>query len=75
MTDCKSVLYPNPAEDKSPTSLAATPDEQSTYRQLIGALICLSVLNRPDITEAVSRLGMFMHAPTVAHLQDAFYLL
>ena len=75
MTDCKSVLYPSPAEDKSASSHAATADEHGTYRQLIGSLIYLSVLTRPDITEAVSRLCRHMHAPTVAHLQDAFFLL
>ena len=56
-------------------SPAATPDEHNQYRQIVGALIYLSVLTRPDITEAVSRLCRFMHAPTIAHLQDALYLL
>ena len=56
-------------------SPAATPDEHSQYRQIVGALIYLSVLTRPDITEAVSRLCRFMHAPTAAHLQDALFLL
>ena len=75
MTDCKPVLYPSPADDKSSTSPPATPEEHNIYRQLIGAMIYLSVLTRPDITEAVSRLCRSMHAPTAAHLQDAMYLL
>ena len=32
MTDCKAVLYPSPADDKSITSTPATPEENSTYR-------------------------------------------
>ncbi|MFN9906357.1 MAG: hypothetical protein ACK56F_09570, partial [bacterium] len=35
----------------------------------------LSVLTRPDITEAVTRLCRYMHAPTSAQLKDAIYIL
>ena len=48
MRDCKAVLYPSPTDDKSSTSRTATSDEHNTYRRLIGALIYLSVLTRPD---------------------------
>ena len=74
-TDNKAVLYPNPADDKSVSTPPATPEEHITYRQLIGALNYLSMLTRPDITEAVSRLCRSMHAPTAAHLQEALFLL
>ncbi len=33
------------------------------------------MLTRPDITEAVTRLCRYMHAPTLAQLKDAMYVL
>ncbi len=38
-------------------------------------MLFLNVLTRLDITEAVTRLCRYMHAPTSAQLKDAIYVL
>ena len=74
-TDCKITDYPSPVSPAIPGSTAATDDEHSQYRSIVGALLFLSILTRPDITETVTRLCRYMHAPTAAQLKDAIYVL
>ena len=64
--DCKITDYPSPVNLAAPGTAPASPEEHSQYRSIVGALLFLSVLTRPDITEAVTRLCRYMHAPTAA---------
>ena len=63
-TPCKANVYFEPnaeSVDKADVEFVAK------YRAIIGALIYLSVLTRPDIAYAVSATAMFMSNPTVEH--------
>jgi hypothetical protein len=75
MADCKPASFPSPAAPASPGPQDTTADEHAQYRSMVGALLFLSVLTRPDIAEVVARLCRYMHAPTTGHLKDAKYVL
>ena len=75
MLDCKSTDFPSPTAPASPGPQDTSADDHATYRSIVGALLFLSVLTRPDITEVVARLCRYMHAPTSGHLKDAQYVL
>ncbi|KAM6551339.1 hypothetical protein CsatB_001147 [Cannabis sativa] len=49
-------------------------DDPSSYRQLIGRLLYLT-LSRPDITFAVNTLSQFMLSPRTTHIQAIHHLL
>ncbi|XP_060969836.1 uncharacterized mitochondrial protein AtMg00810-like [Cannabis sativa] len=51
-----------------------TLDNPSTFRQIIGKLLYLT-LSRPDITFAVNSLSQFMATPRTPHLQAVHHLL
>jgi len=53
----------------------ADPKYVAKYRSIIGALIYLSVLTRPDIAYAVSACASFMSNPTVQHEKAALRIL
>ena len=50
----------------SPTLL--TPAKKATYREMIGSLMYLAVMTRPDISFAVSSLSQYLDAPRSTHL-------
>ncbi|PPR03037.1 hypothetical protein CVT24_012297 [Panaeolus cyanescens] len=50
----------------SPTILS--PAEKKLYREIIGSLMYLSVMTRPDITYAVSTLSQYLETPHTTHL-------
>ena len=51
----------------SPTLL--TPSEKTTYREMIGSLMYLSTMTRPDITFTVSTLSQYLDSPHTTHLE------
>jgi Reverse transcriptase (RNA-dependent DNA polymerase)/gag-polypeptide of LTR copia-type/GAG-pre-integrase domain len=68
---CSTPLNPNvdltPGSDHvSPTLLSSS--EKTTYREIVGSLMYLSVMTRPDITFAVSTLSQYLESPTTTHL-------
>jgi hypothetical protein len=75
MADAKPASFPSPAAPAPPGPQDTSADDHSQYRSIVGALLFLSVLTRPDIAEVVSRLCRYMHAPTAGHLKDAKYVL
>ncbi|KAJ8719262.1 hypothetical protein PYW07_016818 [Mythimna separata] len=65
MTDCKTV--DTPMETKLNVECDKNVNNQVPYQQLIGSLMYLSVLTRPDITFAVSYLSQFNNCHTDEH--------
>jgi hypothetical protein len=51
----------------SPKTL--TQSEKKTFREIIGSLMYLSVMTRPDITYAVSTLSRHLENPSTTHLE------
>lgn len=52
-----------------------TPQVIDTYRSLIGALLWIANITRPDVSYAVSTLAKFTSCPEQAHLKSAFAVL
>ena len=75
MMDCKPVEFPSPASVAPAEGALSSPEDHSLYRVLVGSLIFLSRLTRPDINEPVTRLCRYMHGPTAGHLKGALYVL
>jgi len=78
LQDARSVSTPLPPgidlspglEHVLPKILSAS--EKKTYREVIGSLMYLSVMTRPDITYAVSTLSQHLENPSVStHLEFA----
>lgn len=65
MTDCKTVE--TPMESKLNVNLSQNVNNQVPYQQLIGSLMYLSVLTRPDITYSVSYLSQFNNCHSDEH--------
>ena len=68
---CSTPLNPNvdltPGSDHVSSTLLS-PSEKTTYREMIGSLMYLSVMTRPDITFAVSTLSKYLESPTTTHI-------
>jgi hypothetical protein len=63
-----------PGVDLTPDSPAISPilltsAEKTTYREMIGSLMYLSTMTRPDITFAVSTLSQYLDSPHTTHLE------
>ena len=56
-------------EHISPKALLTS--ERKNYREIIGSLMYLSVMTRPDITYAVSVLSQQLENPSITHLEFA----
>jgi hypothetical protein len=77
LEDARSVNTPLPPnidltpglEHVSPQVVSAS--EKTTYREMIGSLMYLSVMTRPDITYAVNTLSQHLEAPSSTHFQAA----
>lgn len=65
MTDCKT--YDTPMETKLNVNMDQKLNDQVPFQQLIGSLMYLSVLTRPDITYSVSYLSQFNNCHTDEH--------
>jgi hypothetical protein len=62
-----SVLPLLPKEPTSSQLLASSPSLQASYRSLLGGLLYLANLSRPDISCAISYLARFAKLPTQQH--------
>lgn len=73
MTECKPVSTPLEPGLKLERSELETSDKtfEAPYRELIGALMYLSVATRPDITHAVSYLSQFNSCYSDIHWKAA----
>ena len=72
LQDCKPRQLPlSPALQLSAAEGDLLDKETSSYSQLVGSLLYLSVCTRPDIAHAVGVLTKFMSAPTSTHWQAA----
>jgi hypothetical protein len=73
MSESKPNKVPLPAKTSLPALDAASPDllppaEVTTYQSLLGSVNYLSVMTRPDITQAVNYLSRFQAHPGAAHM-------
>ena len=70
----KPVSTPmEPGADFTPSSPSTSPTllittEKTTYREMIGSLMYLSTMSRPDITYAISTLSQYLDSPHTTHL-------
>lgn len=72
MQDCNSVTTPMEVGVKLvKTDGRCNAGESRPYRELIGALIYLSMATRPDITNAVAKLAQFCDFPGEVHWRAA----
>jgi hypothetical protein len=55
-------------ESPSVSSKTLLPKEKTLYREMIGSLMYVAVMTRPDIAYAVSTLSQYMEAPHTTHL-------
>lgn len=75
MSDCKPKSTPFPP-GTHPTKTGAEPlPADSRYSALVGSLLYLSTVTRPDIAQAVGVLSRYMAAPTQEHWQLGMHLL
>jgi hypothetical protein len=77
LENARTVTTPLPAGiDLTPgtphiSSSLCSDREKKTYRELIGSLMYLSVMTRPDITYSVSVLSQHLEQPSITHLEFA----
>jgi hypothetical protein len=67
MKDCKAVSSPAVVENLESTQESTV--NKMEYMSMVGSLIYLSVISRPDIAYAVSRAGQAMANPTAEDFQ------
>ncbi|KAJ2936017.1 hypothetical protein H1R20_g1077, partial [Candolleomyces eurysporus] len=81
MTDAKNASTPLPPSiDLTPGSDHVSPNllspkKKTEYRELIGLLMYLNVMTRPDIAQALSVLARFLEAPHTTHMEAAHHVL
>ena len=78
MTDCNpSPLPHNPNQTLTKAHCPAVPDKEQLklYQQLVGALLWVSVVTRPDISHAVGQCAKFMCNPGPEHVSAARLIL
>ena len=72
--------YDTPVPEQFIKTLNALPEnatsiDSKTFRQLIGSLIYLSIVSRPDITYAINALAQYAENPRMMHYQLALRIL
>ncbi|CAN1849719.1 Retrovirus-related Pol polyprotein from transposon TNT 1-94 [Linum perenne] len=70
MLECKPVSAPVDASVKLRSTEGKDLEDTTTYRQLVGSLIYLT-LTRPDLSYAVGLVSRFMQNPKKPHLEAA----
>ncbi|EGD75696.1 hypothetical protein PTSG_12641 [Salpingoeca rosetta] len=74
LQDCKHKATPLPPKGRLHTATAPDTDV-GEYQRLVGSLMYLAVMTRPDIRYATSVLAKQMAAPTKQHLHAARHVL
>ena len=75
LEDSRTAVTPlEPGIDLTPDSPAVsstllTPYEKTKYREMIGSLMYVTVMTRPDISFAVSTLSQYLENPHTTHLK------
>jgi hypothetical protein len=75
LEDARTAVTPlEPGIDLTPDSPAVsstllTPYEKTKYREMIGSLMYVTVMTRPDISFAVSTLSQYLENPHTTHLK------
>ncbi|XP_024518486.1 uncharacterized protein LOC112341862 [Selaginella moellendorffii] len=69
MTSCKSVATPVVTGIKFTSKMDDLFDQPSVYRSLVGGLLYLANMTRPDISFAVGLLSRYMQSPSCYHWQ------
>jgi hypothetical protein len=64
MTDCKEISTPLPLNAQKAEENSEPFEDINLYQQLVGSLIYLSNVTRPDLAYAVSHLARGMSSPT-----------
>lgn len=64
MTDCKEISTPLPLNAQKAEENSEPFEDINLYQQLVGSLIYLSNVTRPDLAYAVSHLARGMSKPT-----------
>lgn len=68
MSDCKPRATPcEPNVDKL-CMQNSEPDNSGLYRAIVGSLIYLMVVTRPDISYIVTKLSQYLERPTTVHM-------
>ena len=67
MKDCKPAVTPT-VPDSTKTAEANKMVDKGEYLSMVGSLIYLAVISRPDIAYAVSKVGQYMADPKPEHL-------
>ena len=62
-----------PGADYTPDALSISsktlsPKEKTLYREMIGSLMYVAVMIRPDIAYTISTLSQYMESPHITHL-------
>jgi hypothetical protein len=72
MQESNEVKYPTGSQRLSPLQLNERPCPSETpYRQIVGSLVYLVEMTRPDLTFAVHQLSCYTHNPGVKHWKAA----
>ena len=71
MENCNSVSTPIDRSIYTTLVEYKIVDDKFPYRELIGSLLYLSILTRPDISYAVGVLSKYLDKPNVVHINSA----
>jgi Reverse transcriptase (RNA-dependent DNA polymerase) len=75
MMDCHGTKTPMKKDLQDSNENLLSPEDIKEYQSVVGALNWASVVTRPDISYAVSRLSRFLTAPAMIHKEAAKHCL
>ncbi|KAJ2935676.1 hypothetical protein H1R20_g1419, partial [Candolleomyces eurysporus] len=81
MTEARNASTPlEPNVDLTPGSPHVSPvlltsEEKSRYRELVGLLMYLNVMSRPDLAQALAVLARFLERPHTTHMEALRHVL
>ncbi|KAJ2929484.1 hypothetical protein H1R20_g7604, partial [Candolleomyces eurysporus] len=81
MLECKNASTPlEPHIDLTPgsehvSSTLLSPKKKSEYRELVGLLMYLSVMTRPDLASALAVLARYLEQPHTTHMEAGMHVI